>query len=395
MTMAGVYLDNNASTRPAPAAVQALCACLAESYANPSSKHALGDAARQRLSAARAQVARLLNAAPAEIVFTSGGTEANHTAVLGALALRPGRNRIVTSAVEHPAQLLLFRHLESHGVRVSYLPVSASGELDLERLAHSVDADTALVSLMWANNETGVRFPIEAAARIAQAHSALFHTDAVQAAGKHPIDLTQVPVDFLSLSGHKLHGPPGTGALFVRKPLKLPALLFGHQERQRRGGTENLPGCVGLGVACALAHAELAHGLGAMTALRDRLEQGVLARVPFARVVGARAPRLPNTSNICFGTLPAEALLHKLESVAVYASSGAACTAGSQLPSHVLLEMGLTRDEALACIRFSLGRDTTAADIEYVLDVLPGIVQRVAQAANTVIASAAKQSLSL
>jgi cysteine desulfurase len=381
MTMPCVYLDNNASTRPAPEAVQALCACLAESYANPSSQHALGEAARQRLNAARTQVARLLNAAPAEFVFTSGGTEANHTAVLGALALRPGRNHIVTSAVEHPAQMLLFRHLEGHGVRVSYLPVSASGELDLERLAQAVGSDTALVSLMWANNETGVRFPIEAALPIAQARGALFHTDAVQAAGKLPIDLARLPVDLLTLSGHKLHGPPGTGALFVRKHLKLPALLFGHQERNRRGGTENLPGCVGLGAACELARAELAQGAEAMTALRDRLEQGILARMPFARVVGAGAPRLPNTSNICFGTLSAEALLHKLEGVAVYASSGAACTAGSQQPSQVLLAMGLAREEALACIRFSLGRDTRTADIDYVLEVLPGIVQHVARAA--------------
>lgn len=381
MTTRCVYLDNNASTRPAPEAVQALCACLAESYANPSSKHALGDAARQRLNTARAQVARLLNATPAEIVFNSGGTEANHMAVLGALALRPQRNHIITSAVEHPAQQLLFRHLESHGMRVTYLPVSASGELDIEHLAQSVGRDTALVSLMWTNNETGVRFPIEAAAPIAQAQGALFHTDAVQAVGKLLIDLAQVPVDLLTLSGHKLHAPPGTGALFVRKQLKLPALLFGHQERNRRGGTENLPGCVGLGVACELARAELEHGLETMTALRDGLEQGILARVPFARVVGAGAPRLPNTSNIRFGTLPAEALLQKLESVSIYASSGAACTAGSTQPSHVLLAMGLTRDEALACIRFSLGRDTTVADIDYVLDVLPGIVQRVAQAA--------------
>ncbi len=381
MTTPCVYLDNNASTRPAPEVVQALGACLAESYANPSSKHALGDAARQRLNAARAQVARLLNATPAEIVFNSGGTEANHMAVLGALALRPQRNHIVTSAVEHPAQLQLFRHLENHGVRVTYLPVSASGELDIERLAQSVGRDTALVSLMWANNETGVRFPVEAAVPIAQAQGALFHTDAVQAAGKVPIDLRQLPVDLLTLSGHKLHGAPGTGTLFVRKQLKLPALLFGHQERNRRGGTENLPGCVGLGAACELARAELEHGLEAMTSLRDRLEQGILARVPFARSVGAGAPRLPNTSNIRFGTLPAEALLHKLESVSIYASSGAACTAGSQQPSHVLLAMGLARDEALACIRFSLARDTCVADIDYVLEMLPGIVQRVAQVA--------------
>jgi cysteine desulfurase len=248
-------------------------------------------------------------------------------------------------------------------------------------LAQAVGSDTALVSLMWANNETGVRFPIEAAVSIAQAQGALFHTDAVQAAGKLRIDLAQVPVDLLSLSGHKLHAPPGTGALFVRKQLRLPALLFGHQERNRRGGTENLPGCVALGVACELARVELAQGMETMLVLRERLEQGILARVPFARVVGAGAPRLFNTSNIRFGTLPAEALLQKLESVSIYASSGAACSAGSRQPSHVLLAMGLACDEALACIRFSLARDTCAADIDYVLEMLSGIVQRVAQVA--------------
>lgn len=376
-----VYLDNNATTRPAPEAVQVLCKCLREGCANPSSKHRLGDLARQRVNEARGQVARLLNAQAAEIVFTASGTESMHTAVLGALALVPHKNHIVTSAVEHPAQLLLFKHLESHGLRVTYLPVDADGALDIDLLEREIGAQTALVSLMWANNETGVVFPIEQIAAITQRQGVLLHVDAVQAAGKLPIDLARVPVDMLSLSGHKLHAPQGVGALFMRKGLKLPPLMFGHQERHRRGGTENVPGIVAFGVACELVCRELARDMSTLSALRDRLERGVLARLPYARVNGATAPRLPNTSNIRFGNLPAEALLARLEAVGVYASGGAACTAGSQAPSHVLTAMGLARDEALACIRFSLGRETTAAHIDYVLEVLPGIIRRMASAA--------------
>lgn len=381
MTAHVIYLDNNAGTRPAPEAVQALCDCLRADIANPSSRHHLGDLARQRVNEARGRVARLLNAMPAEIVFTSGGTESNHTAVLGALALSPHRNHIFTSAVEHPSQQILFQHLEGHGVRVTRLPVDARGSLDIERLEREIDGHTALVSLMWANNETGVLFPIEEIAAITQRKGVPLHVDAVQAAGKLPLDLARVPVDLLSLSGHKLYAPQGVGALFVRKGLKLPPLLFGHQERHRRGGTENVPGIVAFGVACELARAELATETDRLRELRDRLERGILSRLPFARVNAAGAPRLSNTSNIRFGTLPAEALLSRLEALGIFASSGAACTAGSQAPSHVLTAMGLTQDEALACIRFSLGRETTATEIDQVLNILPGIAQKLASAA--------------
>lgn len=379
--MDGIYLDNNAGTWTAPAAVQAVYDCLREGCANPSSKHPLGQRSLQRLQTARGQVARLLNAVPAEIVFTAGGTESLHTAVLGALALNPHKQHIVTSAVEHPAQLQLLRHLETHGVRVSYLAVDSDGALDLDRLERDIDAHTALISVLWANNETGVVFPIEHIAELARRKGVLLHVDAVQAAGKLPLDMTAVPVDLLSLSGHKLHAPQGVGALFVRKGLKLPPLLFGHQERHRRGGTENVPAIAGFGMACELAATELADGLPAQQQLRDRLEQCILACFPFARVNGARAVRLPNTSNIRFGTLSAEEMLARLERVGVYASSGAACTAGSQAPSHVLTAMGLSPAEALACIRFSLSRATTAAEIDYLLEVLPGIVQKLAAAA--------------
>lgn len=381
MTDMGIYLDNNAGTRPAPAAVQALCEYLREDCANPSSKHAPGERARRRVNAARAQVAKLLGATPAEIVFTSGGTESIHTAVLGALALAPHKNHIVTSGVEHPAQLQLLRHLEHHGVRVTYVPVAADGNLDIDLLERELSADTALVSLLWANNETGVLFPVDDIAAATQRAGVPLHLDAVQAVGKRTVDLAQLPVDLLSLSGHKLHAPQGVGALFVRKGLKLPPLLFGRQERNRRGGTENVPGIVALGAACQLIGAGLTQDTARMSALRDRLEQGVLARLPFARINGVAVPRLPNTSNIRFGTLPAEVLLSRLEAAGVYASGGAACSAAGQEPSHVLTALGLTRDEALACVRFSLSRDTTAAEVDYVLEILPDIVQRLAAAA--------------
>lgn len=369
-----IYLDNNATTPVAPECLDAMLACLRENHGNPSSKHRAGERAKQSVNEARTQVAGLLNAMPAEIVFTSGGTESNHLAILGALALNPDKRHVVTSTVEHPSTLSLLRHLESHGVRVTLLPVEAEGRLDPAALEAAIAPDTALVSLLWANNETGVLFPIEAAARIAREKNVLLHLDAVQAAGKIDVDLKKVPVDFLSLSGHKLHAPKGVGALFVRKGVKLPPLLFGHQERARRGGTENVPGIVGLGVAAALALEAMEADTARMRALRDRLEQGVVERIPFARVNGAAAARVANTSNIRFGDMEAEIILDRLDRAGICAALGAACTAGGSEPSHVLTAMGLDRRAARASIRFSLSRYTTDAEIERVLDVLPGIV---------------------
>ncbi|MHB1144412.1 MAG: cysteine desulfurase family protein [Thiobacillus sp.] len=376
MTQQAVYLDNNATTPVAPECVAPVLECLCESWGNPSSKHAVGEAAKSRVSEARASVAKLLNATPAEIVFTAGGTEASHLAIHGALAARPGRSHIVTSAVEHPATLALLAQLETQGVRVTRLPVDADGGLDLAALERAITPDTALVSLMWANNETGVLFPVADAARIAQSKGVLFHTDAVQAAGKIPLDLAQVPVDLLSLSGHKFHAPKGVGALFVRKGMKLQPLLFGHQERGRRGGTENVPAIVGLGLACELAASELEAKAAATAALRDRLESGLLARIPFATINGGTAPRVANTSSVRFGELEAEAILDKLDRAGICASSGAACTAGGSAPSHVLIAMGLSEADALATIRFSLSRYTTEAEIDHVLDVLASIHKR-------------------
>ena len=371
-----IYLDNNATTALAPECVEPVLACLRDSYGNPSSKHAVGEHAKAQVMQARASVARLLNAAPAEIVFTASGTEANHLAIAGALAARPGRLHVVVSAVEHPSTLDLLAHLEATGVRVTRLPVDQDGMLDLAALEQAITPDTALVSLMWANNETGVLFPIAEAAQIARSRGVLFHTDAVQAAGKIPLDLAQVPVDLLSLAGHKFHAPKGVGVLFVRKGLKLQPMLFGHQERGRRGGTENVPAIVGMGVACELAARETAAKVAAMAALRDRLETGVRLRIPCARINGGTALRVGNTSSVRFGELAAEAILDKLDRAGICASSGAACTAGGSAPSHVLTAMGLSEAEALATVRFSLSRYTTETEIDHVIDVLAATLKR-------------------
>lgn len=370
-----VYLDNNATTAVAPECVEAMTLCLKECYGNPSSKHASGEAAKSRTLAARAQVAALLGVSPAEIVFTSGGTEAIHQAILGSLALAAGKRRIVTSQVEHPATLLLLQHLETQGMEVIYLAVDEQGQLDLNELEQAITADTTLVTLMWANNETGVLFPIEEAAALAAAKGVLFHCDAVQAAGKLPIDLKQVPLDFLSLSGHKLHAAKGIGALFIRKGRKLPPLLFGHQERGRRGSTENVPGIVALGVAAELATATLDDQETRVAGLRDRLERELLAQLPGAFINGAKARRIAGTCSISLDGIEAEMVLDRLDRAGVCASAGAACSASGTEPSHVLIAMGLQPEAALSTIRFSLSRYTTEAEIERVISLLPGIVR--------------------
>lgn len=365
-----VYLDNNATTQPAPEVVDAMQECLRDCWGNPSSKHRAGEAAKLRVGTARAQVAALLGATPPEIVFTGSATEANHMAILGALALAEGRRHLVASATEHPSTMLLLRHLESSGVRVTLVGVDGQGRLDLDALDSAIEADTALVSLMWANNETGVIFPVQEAARIAKRRGVLFHTDAVQAAGRVPIDLREMAADLLTISGHKLHAPKGIGALYVRKGVKLPPLVFGHQERARRGGTENVPGIVGLGVAAELAM----KNTQSEAALRDRLERGLLT-LPEAKVNAEDAPRLPNTSSVRFGTIDAEIVLDRLDRLGIYASIGSACTAGGSAPSHVLKAMGLSDDEARATVRFSLSRYTREADIDVVLEALPTIIE--------------------
>lgn len=368
-----IYLDNNATTRPTPEVLAAMQACQHEAWGNPSSKHRVGDAARQRVNSARAEVAALLGATAAELVFTSGATEANHMAILGALALQPQRRHIVSSLVEHPSTLLLLRHLQAQGVRISWIAVDEHGQLQLDELAAAITPDTALVSLMWANNETGVVFPIAQAAELARQRGVLFHTDAVQAVGRVPCDVTAMGVDLLSLSAHKLHGPKGIGALYVRKGIKLPPLLFGHQERGRRGGTEDVAGIVGLGVAAAQARAALPR-MPSVSALRQRFEHG-LACLPQVQINGAGAVRLPNTVSARFGQVHAERVLDRLDRLGICASSGSACTASGDMPSHVLMAMGMSSEQAAATIRFSLSRDSRDDEIDAVLAALSEIVQ--------------------
>lgn len=373
-----IYLDHNATTGVAPEAVEAILASLQKGPSNPSSKHRAGECCKEAVMQARGELAQLLNCSPPELVYTSCGTEANHFAIQGALAMAPERRHIVASSVEHPSVMELLAHLEKQGVKVTYVPVDDKGQLDVAALEAALTPETALVTIMWANNETGVLMPIEAIAAMTKARGILFHTDAVQAVGKVSIDLKAVPVDLLSLSGHKLHAPTGIGALFVRKGLKVPALFFGHQERARRGGTENVPGIVGLGKAAVLAKKELANEQAHLATLRDKLEAGILERVPIARVNGAGATRVCNTSFIRFGDLEAELILERLDRAGVCASAGAACTSSGTAPSHVLLAMGVDERGALASVRFSLGRDNTAAEIDTLLDMLPGIVNEAA-----------------
>jgi len=373
-----IYLDNNATTAVALEAIEAMTACMQSGPTNPSSKHKAGECSKESVMQARGELARLLNCTPPELVYTSCGTESNHLAVWGALAAFPDKRHIVVSSVEHPSCMELFKHLETLGYEVTYLPVDSKGLLDAACVEAAIRPDTALVSVMWVNNETGVIFPIEAIAAITKSKGILLHTDAVQAVGKIPVDLKKVPIDFLSLTGHKIHAPTGIGALFVRKGVKIPPQLFGHQERARRGGTENVPGIVGLGKAALVVQKELLAEQERLAALRDKLETGVIQRVQIASVNAAGAARVANTTNIRFGDLEAELILERLDKAGICASAGAACTSSGTTPSHVLLAMGVDERGALSSVRFSLGRENTAADIDTLLDVLPGIVNEAA-----------------
>ena len=373
-----IYLDNNATTAVAPEVLEAMLPYLRDSYGNPSSIHTFGGLVMNRISEAREALARLLGAHPSEIIFTSCGTESDSTAILSALATLPERRHVVTTRVEHPAVRTLCRHLhDTQGLRLTEVGVDHQGRLDLDQYRAAVDDETAIVSVMWANNETGVIFPVEECAAIAKAHGALFHTDAVQAVGKVPINLANSAIDFLSLSGHKLHAPKGVGALFVRRGTRFsPFLHGGHQEANRRAGTEAVPNLVALGRAADLALANLDRENTAVAALRDRLERELLARCPDAQVNGDPAHRLPNTTNISFEFIEGEAILLLLDQHGICASSGSACTTGSLEPSHVLRAMGVPFTAAHGSIRFSFSVYNTAADVDKVLEVMPGIVRR-------------------
>ncbi len=379
MTVTPVYLDNNATTRCDEAVVEAMLPFFTEQFGNPSSMHAFGASVGGAVKTARAQLQTLLGAEfDHEIVFTAGGTESDNMAILSALEINPERDEIITSAVEHPAVLSLCGHLEkTRGVKVHVIPVDGRGLLDIAAYRAALSEKTAIVSIMWANNETGTIFPVVELAELAKQVGALFHTDAVQAVGKVPIDLKSTVIDMLSLSGHKLHGPKGIGALYVRRGTKFRSLIKGgHQERGRRAGTENTPGIVGLGKAAELAGLHMADEQTRVAGLRDRLEKGLLQRVPNCFVTGNPAERLPNTANIAFEYVEGEGILLLMNREGIAASSGSACTSGSLEPSHVLRAMSIPYTAAHGAIRFSFSRDNTDADVDRVLEVMPGIIDK-------------------
>jgi len=373
---APIYLDNNATTACDPAVVAAMLPFFSEQFGNASSMHSFGNRVGQAIKAARAEVQGLLGAEhDSEVVFTSGGTESDSTAILSAIRAQPERNQIITTTVEHPAILALCEHLEKEGVSVLRLGVDKKGRLDLDEYKAALSPRTAVVSAMWANNETGTLFPVEAMADLAHAAGAMFHTDAVQAVGKVPIDLKKTRIDMLSLSGHKLHGPKGIGALYLRRGLRFrPLMRGGHQERGRRAGTENSAAIVGLGVAAAQAVEYMAFENTEVRRLRDRLEAGILAQVPCAFATGDTANRLPNTSNIAFEFVEGEGILLLLNKLGIAASSGSACTSGSLEPSHVMRAMGIPYTAAHGTIRFTLSRYTGEAEIDRVIEAVPPIV---------------------
>jgi cysteine desulfurase len=372
-----IYLDNNATTQVAPEVLEAMLPYYRELYGNPSSMHSFGGQVAQKIRAAREKVAALIGASPEEIIFTSCGTESDNAAIRSALATRPDKKHIITSRVEHPAIRALCAHLATQGYRITELPVDKNGVLDLENLEKSITPDTAVVSLMWGNNETGVIFPVEEAAAMAHERGILFHTDAVQSTGKIPINLKKNVIDMLSISGHKLHAPKGIGVLYVRKGTKFsPFLIGGHQERERRGGTENTPGIVGLGKACELAAKNMEEENTAVKRLRDKLESELLKRITQSRVNGDIVNRLPNTTNISFEFIEGEAILLLMNELGICASSGSACTSGSLQPSHVLRAMGVPFTMAHGSIRFSLSIYNTEAEIDFVIDKMPAIIAR-------------------
>ena len=376
--MKRVYFDNNATTPLAPEVFEVMRPYLLEDYGNASSIHWFGQRAKAGVEKAREQVARLLNARSSEIVFTSGGTESDNAAILGIVeAARGERKHVVTTAIEHPAVLSTAKALERRGVSVTYVRVGASGVIDPADLASALCPETVLISVMHANNELGTVQPLEEIGRIARQRDIYFHTDAVQSIGKIPVDVEELGVDLLALSAHKLNGPKGVGALYVRKGTILRPLMHGgHHERDRRPGTENVAGIVGLGAAAEIAHGHMAEEHDRVAALRDRLEAGILASVPFVAVNGDRTHRVPTTTNLTFDYLEGEGFVIAMDLRGIACSTGSACSSGSLEPSHVLSAIGLRPEQARASIRFSLGRFNTDEDIDTALRILPGVVEQ-------------------
>ena len=375
--MKEIYLDNNATTKVDEAVFDEMRPYLCELYGNPSSMHFFGGQVQKKVDEARNRVAALLGASPEEIIFTACGTESDNTAIRSALEVFPEKRHIITTRVEHPAVLTMCRNLSKKGYRVTELNVDSAGRLDLNELKAAIDEDTAIVSIMWANNETGVIFPIEEIGRIVKEKGALFHTDAVQAVGKLRLNMAESPVDMLSLSGHKLHAPKGIGILYLRKGVPFrPFMVGGHQERSRRAGTENTAAIIALGKACELAGEWLVDENTRVLAMRDRLERELMDLIPYARINGGGAERLPNTVSIAFEYVEGEAILLLLSEKGICASSGSACTSGSLEPSHVLRAMGVPFTCAHGSIRFSLSRFTTDEEIDTVIRELPPIIRR-------------------
>jgi cysteine desulfurase len=370
-------VDNNATTRVAPEVLEEMMPYFSELYGNPSSMHFFGGQVQKKVNEAREKVADLLGADPSEIVFTSCGTESDNAAILGTLDSYPEKRHVITTRVEHPAVGNVSTYLGRKGYRVTELSVDGEGRLDLDELRESMNQETALVSIMYANNETGVIFPIEEIGEIVKAGGIPFHTDAVQAVGKIPMNLKRSTIDMLSISGHKLHAPKGIGVLYIRKGTKFsPFLIGGHQEKGRRGGTENVPYIIGLGKACELAKKNLDEENTRVKALRDYLEAKLLEKIPNTLVNGDRKNRLPNTVSVSFEYVEGESILLLLSDLGICASSGSACTSGSLEPSHVLRAMGVPFTAAHGSIRFSLSVYNTKEEMDYIIEHLPPIIQR-------------------
>ncbi|MEJ2646928.1 MAG: cysteine desulfurase NifS [Sedimentisphaerales bacterium] len=375
--MRTIYFDNNATTKMDEQVFEEMKPYFCELYGNPSSMHTFGGQVSHKIGAAREQVAELLGCEPSEIIFTSGGTESDNTAIKGTLAAAPNKRKIITTRVEHPAVLAVCREQENHGYTVIELGVDKKGRLDISELEEQLDEDTVLVTIMYANNETGVIFPIEQIAEMVTSRGIVFHTDAVQAVGKIPLDLSNSNIDLLSISAHKLHGPKGVGVLYIRKGTRLsPYQLGGHQESGKRAGTENVPGIIGLGKACEIAQKNISQENIKVKKIRDKLEKAILERCSDCMVNGEKEHRLPNTSNISFEYIEGEAILLLLDQHGICASSGSACTSGSLEPSHVLRAMGVPFTAAHGSVRFSLSKYNTEDEIDYTIETMPAIINR-------------------
>jgi cysteine desulfurase len=372
-----VYVDNNATTKVAPEVLEVMVPFFSEYYGNPSSMHFFGGQVQKKVDEARGKVAEFLRAEPSEIVFTSCGTESDNAAILGTLDSYPEKRHIITTRVEHPAVGNVSTYLGRKGYRITELSVDREGRLDLDELKESLTDETALVTIMYGNNETGVIFPIEEMGEIVKAKGIPFHSDAVQAAGKIPLNMKESKLDMLSVSGHKLHAPKGIGVLYIRKGTKFsPFLIGGHQEKGRRGGTENVPYIIGLGKACELGQKHLNEENTKVKALRDYLETKLLEKIPNTLVNGDRKNRLPNTASLSFEFVEGESILLLLSDLGICASSGSACTSGSLEPSHVLRAMGVPFTAAHGSIRFSLSIYNTKEEMDYIIEHLPPIIQR-------------------